>query len=372
MRKDISAIFQPKNNWQIVVLTVLCVFISGFAVETQARNCFRCHGTGRVVFQRGGTGEFGVNNSKRKCPTCGEMVMHGVFHDDPCPACNGTGEMQSTERDKPSQRNSRSEQSRTSQPQQQYGLTPEQFDAALSVMNAQIRGHDGEEGSVNGVRVYGSCRAYNPLNHKAQPSVTDKIGELGRVDHVAFSTTGSIMTFDSYGFQCAGVPTAFIDAVSAVNRDHLPIRDVALSDNNQYWAVVYGADGGTAWRAYAPDEVYKQLNDVFARGSKISSVWLGGDGKFVVVGDDGIAYGTASMIEPINKAISRFGKVKSVNADRYGRMVICCERGVYCHYAPSSITDKLLEIDWLPRVVKFNYTGHYFIGGNNGQYAYWF
>lgn len=58
--------------------------------STSSRTCSVCHGNGRVRANVG-TGGFGVNNSKRRCGTCGQEYYVTSDHWHTCPSCHGKG-----------------------------------------------------------------------------------------------------------------------------------------------------------------------------------------------------------------------------------------------------------------------------------------
>lgn len=69
----------------------IVVWLTGmmlFPETLMARDCPRCHGSGRQLTIPD-VGHYGVERHKRKCPVCGQMVFSG--HRDPCTVCGGSG-----------------------------------------------------------------------------------------------------------------------------------------------------------------------------------------------------------------------------------------------------------------------------------------
>lgn len=59
--------------------------------SSSSRQCTICNGTGKVK-RSASVGTYGVDTSKKKCPTCGEMMMGGNIHSHlTCINCKGTG-----------------------------------------------------------------------------------------------------------------------------------------------------------------------------------------------------------------------------------------------------------------------------------------
>ncbi|WP_065219248.1 MULTISPECIES: zinc finger-like domain-containing protein [Butyricimonas] len=347
---------------KIVRILLLVIFSFSFVcLSAQDRKCYRCHGKGIIYFQHN-VGTYGQNNSKKQCPICHKWVPAGVSHSDPCPDCNGHGVVSSSGSNKSNTRNT----SGNNNASETYGLSAETQQQMLNVMNGQLRG---EEGFLNQNNCYGKYYQYNPTSHVGLNTLTDKIKELNRCSTGAFSANGAgVIVFDGYGFQTQGVPQALLDRLFQINKEQQTIKDVTITDNGTYWCVIYG----NCWAAYAPEGVYNQLN-VMINKSGISSVALNDSGHYIIVGNDGSTLCSSQYYqERVNEARGKFGKIISASIDLFGRVALCCERGVYLCGAPSSVADVLKSINIIPKVVKISFTGHYLITDGKGVCWYWF
>lgn len=348
------------NPMKIVRILLLSVF--SFLVvcaSAQDHKCYRCHGKGIIYFQHN-VGTYGQDNTKRQCPICHKWVHAGVSHSDPCPDCNGLGVVSGSGKNTSNVRNTSGNDSAP----ETYGLSAETQQQMLNAMNAQL---SGEDGFVNQNNCYGEFYQYNPTSHVYLNTLTDKIKELNRCSTGSFSSNGAgVIIYDGYGFQTQGVPQPLLDRLFEINSKHQTIKDVTITDNNTYWCVIYG----NAWAALAPENVYQQLNAMLPRG--ISSVALNDYGHYIIVGNDGSTLCSSQYYqERVNEACGRFGKVVSASIDLFGRVALCCERGVYICGAPSSVADALKKINFIPKVVKFSFTGHYLITDGDRNCWYW-
>lgn len=323
-----------------------------------AQTCTRCHGKGIIYFQYG-TGTYGHNNSKKQCPICHQWVPSGVSHSDPCPSCNGRGSIRSTNTNHSSRNNNSSQTNRTFEATQNFILE--------NALNAQLKGYDGFLDQNN---CYGNIGKYNPNNHVYLNSLTNKIKELNRCTSGGFSSKGAgVIIFDGYGFQAENVPQELLDQLFEINRNEQTIKDVTFSDNGTYWCVVYNING---WFALAPQEVYDQLNSMIDKEIGIRSVALDDFGHYIIVGDDGTVLCSQKYQNIVNEARNKFGKIVCASTTLHGGVVLCCDNGVYFNRISSSVADVLKKLDFIPKVVKISYTGHYLITDGNNYSFYWF
>ena len=348
-----------------LLLLVLSLF---YAVNTaaQSTDCPRCKGKGKIYFQYG-LSTFGHTNTKKQCPICHKMVLAGVSHCDDCPDCGGRGRIvRSNGSRNTSTRNSSHSSSGVTQ---QYGLTPEQQQMCLDNMNSQLEGYDG---FLNQNRAYGKVYKFNPRNHQGQTPLTNKISELNRASIAIFTDSGGLIIYDGNGYLTNNIRNDINDKLASINRNREVIRDITISDSGNYWCVIYGKDGWFAWHASATNEIYNKLNCFINTNEFINSVAFDSFGHYVIVGERGTVLCSSLYQDVVNRARQKFGKIISASVTDHGGCVLCCQNGVYFNGIASSIADVLKSINYIPRVIKHSYTGHYFIGDGKGGCRYWF
>ena len=74
---------------------------------------------------------------------------------------------------------------------------------------------------------------------------------------------------------------------------------------------------------------------------------------------------TSAIVE---KASSLYGGVISIYMTN-NSTIVCCMNGVYCNNVPSSVYYKLLQIDFLPLIVKYTDSGLYLITERDKKYS---
>lgn len=333
-----------------------------------AQTCPRCHGKGIIYFQHS-TGTYGHNNSKKQCPICHQWVPSGVSHTDPCPSCNGCGSIRNSNSNhsSKSKNNSSTDNNFSSIDAAVQAMQQEMWDIAIENSYGQLKGY---EGSLNQNNCYGNIGKYNPNNHVYLNTLTNKIKELNRCTTGGFSSNGAgVIIFDRNGFQAEKVPQELLDKLFEINKSQQTIRDITFSDNGTYWCVVYNFNG---WFALAPQEVYDRLNSLNNKNIGIRSVALDDFGHYIIVGDDGTVLCSPKYQTIVNEARNKFGKIVCASTALHGEVVLCCDRGVYFNKISSSVADVLKKLDFIPKVMKISYTGHYLITDGNNCAFYWF
>lgn len=67
-------------------------------------------------------------------------------------------------------------------------------------------------------------------------------------------------------------------------------------------------------------------------------------------------------------ANEKFGMILSVCTTKKG-IVVCCKNGVYYEGIPSNVEEKLKELDYIPRIVKYTDSGTYLITDGESLYS---
>ena len=351
-------------------LTLLVLVILIAAPHADAGRCLRCGGKGIVYFQRGGTGTYGHNNSKRQCPICHQMVPSGVSHSDRCPDCNGTGQIQSRSSRSSSRSRSSSSSSSSSSYQQYYGgFTPEQ-QLALDMMDARMRGYNG---MVNENHSYGKAIRYDPTLHTYIDYLTDAIKEANEARIAAFSRNGiGVVIMGNNGYCYRHLPQSMIDVIDDVNNKKGRIIDINITEFGKRWSVISKVDNKFRWTVLASDDIYSKLHAFNDQGKEIVSVAMDEYSGYVIVCDDGTTECSPKFESTVRQAKNKFGKILSACVASQGHCVLCCERGVYFNSIPSSAVDILKKVGFIPRYVKVTNYGQYFISDGGGRCYYWF
>lgn len=351
-------------------LTLLALVILTAAPHADAGRCLRCGGKGIVYFQRGGTGTYGHNKSKRQCPICHQMVPSGVSHSDRCPDCNGTGQIQSrSSRSSASSRSSSSSSSSSSYQQYDGGFTPEQ-QLALDMMDARMRGYNG---MVNENHSYGKAIRYDPTFHTSIGFLTDAIQKANEARIATFSRNGiGLVVMGNNGYYYNQLPQGMLDVILDVNKKEGRIVDINITELGKCWSVISRVGNKLIWNAVASEDILNKLQALNRQGKDIVSLAMDEYSNYVIVCDDGTTECSPEFEATVRQAKNKFGKILSACVTNLGGCVLCCDRGVYFKSIPSSAADILKKVDYIPRYVKVTSYGRYFISDGNTRSCYWF
>ena len=357
------------NSVKFKIFWVVILFAFSLCAESRTVKCYRCNGTGRIYFQHG-IGTFGHSNKKSQCPICHQWILAGVSHSDPCPACNGLGSINKPDYNNSSQRNkSNGGNSSNNDVPVQNGFTAEQ-QLALDMLNASLSGYDG---FMDQNRCYGKVYKYNPQNHKGQFQLTQSINNRKRCRIASFTDNGGVTIWGDNEFYGVNVKNEILEKLMDIHKKGEYVKDFTMTNTGKYWCVSYGKDNWFAWHANGFQGLYDALNQFIKMGVGIRSVAMDENEHFIVVGDNGHVVYSMQYEKVVKDAINKFGQVYGVSLNVYGGCILCCQNGVYFNGLASSVADVLKKINYIPKVFKHSYTGHYFFGnGTDYVYNYWF
>lgn len=167
----------------------------------------------------------------------------------------------------------------------------------------------------------------------------------------------------------AGTPEGMKDKIKELNGDrsnNYKILDLHVTENNNYM-LIYGKNG---WASNgAPQGLRDALRKYHDEGDTFTSISFNDNGLWGFVSIEHID-GDDVTSAFLKKALENFGKVISVCITNYGR-IACCENGVYYENVPQNLVQKLQEISFKPKYIKFTDNGLYLITGEKeSQYAY--
>lgn len=155
------------------------------------------------------------------------------------------------------------------------------------------------------------------------------------------------------------------NALKEINSKEQTVNDVAVSESGNY-VVVYGNNG--YYYLGIPDEMVTWLQKYNKDKKNIISVAFTDEGRWAIVTED--AYVTDGYtVKVVEEAQAKYGYVNSVSLSG-NSVVVCCEYGIYYKNAPKKLIEKLNEIDFLPKVIKFTDDGLLLITDGDKKYTY--
>lgn len=200
--------------------------------------------------------------------------------------------------------------------------------------------------------------------------LTDAINSRKTCQTGALTATVGVVIYQEYGYAYTkGVPNSLADKLKEINTGKYMIHDVAISNNGNYWCVVFGNGG---WQALAPEGFYSKIREYLGNGEKIRSVAIRDNGEYVIVSDKHFYASTTALYDVIIAARDSYGTVHSVSLSNKG-VVVCAERGVYFKNIPTETYERLKKAaaQFKIRVVKFTDTGTCLITDGKSNYDYW-
>jgi hypothetical protein len=232
-------------------------------------------------------------------------------------------------------------------------------------------GYKGATGKVHTSNIDGTFCIYNPDLFKGAPSVAGDILDHGSCRVAAFAGNGAavaIMDDDYYSYQ--KVPIALGDKIKELVGRGCVINDVWLEDTYQNcdlkrWCLIYN---GTHFvtSQYCNGAMVSALRSMENDGERIWSVSCTSEGKYVIIGEKTLSYSTCFESD-LMAAKNKYGKIRSAHVINPGKLIICCEDGIYFRNIPSNMADTLQAVSWLPRVAKFNLHGAFFFADGSGS-----
>lgn len=351
-------------------IAFVAVFSAFFLyAESRPIECRRCRGKGIIFFQHN-VGTFGLSNKKSQCPICHQWILAGSSHSDPCPDCQGRGTINTPDNNNRSRQRNQSGGGNSSNNNVpiQNGFTQEQ-QLALDLLEAQLQGYDG---FLDQNHCYGKVYKYNPKNHRGQNVLTQCIQDKKECRIASFTDNGGVIIWGNNNYYANNVSSDIINKLSDIYNKQEYVKDFTISNGGKYWCVSYGKDQWFAWHAVGSQTLYDCLNHFIKKGVGIRSVGLDDYGRCIVVGDDGEVKYSIEYEKAVKDAINKFGQIYGVSINSNGCCLFCCQNGVYFNGLASSAADALTRLNYIPRVCKHSYTGHYFFSDGKGRCDYWF
>ena len=179
-----------------------------------------------------------------------------------------------------------------------------------------------------------------------------------------------VVTFGDNGYAyTSGISQSLADKLKEAHENKHTIHDVTISNNGNYWCIMYGNGG---WSAVAPEAFYSKLREFLKAGEKVISVAIRDNGEFVIVTDKHFYASTMTLYDFIIAARDKYGTVHSVSLSNKG-VVVCTERGVYFKNIPTGTYERLKVAapQFKIRYVKFTDTGTCLITDGKSKYDYW-
>ena len=177
------------------------------------------------------------------------------------------------------------------------------------------------------------------------------------------------------GFQATDeTPYILKHACNFCNKNDFPIMDVHVTEGNKFLFLMdkphpVAVSSSDAFVAY---EIPKAMRNTLTQmqqeqGMLFFGACLNDKGNWSIICNKGwMADEETSAI--VEKASSLYGGVISIYMTN-NSTIVCCMNGVYCNNVPSSVYYKLLQIDFLPLIVKYTDSGLYLITERDKKYS---
>ena len=146
------------------------------------------------------------------------------------------------------------------------------------------------------------------------------------------------------------------DKLKEYNEAGYHITDVTVTDSG-YWCIVWGDNG---YWGVLPDKMKELMAQYNKDRETILAVSICENGNFAIITDKHFYASHETDHSNLQKAIDKFGTIRSVCITNKG-IVICCDGGVYYQNIPSNVEEAIKEQDFRPRVVKYTDSGTYLI-----------
>lgn len=216
-----------------------------------------------------------------------------------------------------------------------------------------------------GLSLYGTSVDYVD---KAQglSSLVDAVKEWKACRTGALTETGTgIVVYGGNGYSSIGIPSSLSEKLQEINAEKLRIKDVTITNDNTYWCIVYG---GNSCYHVTPSALSEKIKEYVNNGEEIYSVSINESGGWAIVTEEHYAASTDFDLEVMEAANEKFGMILSVCTTKKG-IVVCCKNGVYYEGIPSNVEEKLKELDYIPRIVKYTDGGTYLITDGESLYS---
>lgn len=199
---------------------------------------------------------------------------------------------------------------------------------------------------------HGTTREYTDVA-KALPSITKSIKEWDECKTGAITETGAgVAIYSTNGYSYTGIPTQMADKIKELNKNNKIINDVALSGST-WWCVIYDKN---IYYGVIPDKLKEKLDLYYKDGEEIMSVSINSTGDFTLVTDKHITASNDTDYQNMLKAKEKFGHIYSACTTPKG-LVVCCENGCFYSNIPTNVEQKIKEVSFIPKVVKFTDSG---------------
>lgn len=178
---------------------------------------------------------------------------------------------------------------------------------------------------------------------------------------------GGLAVYGSNGsVNTVGVPSTLVGRIKDVNAAHHAITDIHVSETGGY-VLLYGGNGN--YCEGAPADLVETLQQLNRQGENVLSACFNDMGAWAVVTDGGCFGSPGDIKDFVDQAVEVYGKAYSVTMTNVG-VLVCCARGVYFRNVPSTLVDKLAQLKFVPRVIKFTDTGLCIITDGKSKYDY--
>lgn len=200
--------------------------------------------------------------------------------------------------------------------------------------------------------------------------LTETINKNNACQNGAITEKIGVIIYGDYGYaHTGGFPSKLAETIKDANANKHTIHDITLSNNGNYWCILYGNGG---WHAMASEGFYSKLREYLGNNEKVRSVAIRDNGDYVIVSDKHFYASTTELKDFIIAARDKYGTVHSVSLSNKG-IVVCAENGVCYKNIPTGTLDrlKIAAPQFKIRYVKFTDTGTCLITDGKSRYDYW-
>ncbi|MFR9620787.1 MAG: hypothetical protein SNH63_06165 [Rikenellaceae bacterium] len=223
--------------------------------------------------------------------------------------------------------------------------------------------------STSGLNPHSGTYVINPIVQKSRLTSTKNHIIASKQCRIgAFSMNGAAVIYwgDYDYFHTAELPVELQRIVRDYYNSRFKVRDITLTDGGNY-AILYGDNGYNVKCAYDDFKLklkaYNNLKEI------ISSMSFNDRGDWAIIGKNYYSYSSSRVGDFIEQGRQLYGDIYSIAFSDIG-MIACFERGIYYENIPLNLQQKLSNLSFKARFIKFSDEGFYLITDGITEYAY--